>query len=417
MFDVLTYQKGAGVLRMLERYLGAERFRDGVRRYLESHRFGNTETADLWDAIEAASGEPVRDIMDTWILQGGFPLVTVDGSGPGGAPTLTQAPFRYAPAPGPERHRLGVDGAGHRQDDRGHGDARALLADAPETLDLEDGPDAAIVVNAGGSGFYRVRYAPELHRRLADAPGRPRTSWNASTCSATPGPSWSPSSPASTTSSPGRGARRRGGPRRLGPGHRGAGASSTAPSTTTTRPLVAAYTRALLSPVLARLGWDGRRRRGPPHPHPAGPDLRHAGHGRRRHRCPGRGAADASTPPSAARPRSTPTWPRPSSPWWRPRAGPSDYERLPRALPAPRHPPGGDPLPLRPGRLHRPALAARTFELARTEVRTQDAPFVIQLLLANRDNGPADWAAGPGPLGRAAGPLPRQHPAPHARAA
>src|SRR3984957_9206472 len=101
MFDVLTYQKGAGVLRMLERYLGAERFRDGVRRYLQAHRFGNTETADLWDAIEAASGEPVRHIMDTWILQGGFPLVTLDGSGPGGAPTLTQAPFRYAPPSGP----------------------------------------------------------------------------------------------------------------------------------------------------------------------------------------------------------------------------------------------------------------------------------------------------------------------------
>ena len=46
-----------------------------------AHRFGNTETADLWDAIEAASGEPVRDIMDTWILQGGFPLVTVGRPG------------------------------------------------------------------------------------------------------------------------------------------------------------------------------------------------------------------------------------------------------------------------------------------------------------------------------------------------
>ena len=80
MFDVLTYQKGAGVLRMLERYLGAERFRDGVRQYLEAHRFGNTETADLWDAIEEASGEPVRDIMDSWILQGGFPLVSLAGA-------------------------------------------------------------------------------------------------------------------------------------------------------------------------------------------------------------------------------------------------------------------------------------------------------------------------------------------------
>ena len=52
MFDVLTYQKGAGVLRMLERYLGADTFRDGVRAYLNAHRFGNTETADLWSAIE-----------------------------------------------------------------------------------------------------------------------------------------------------------------------------------------------------------------------------------------------------------------------------------------------------------------------------------------------------------------------------
>jgi hypothetical protein len=36
-------------------------------------------------------------------------------------------------------------------------------------------------------------------------------------------------------------------------------------------------------------------------------------------------------------------------------------------------------------------LAARAFELALTEVRTQNAPFVIQLLLASRDNGPATW--------------------------
>ena len=44
MFDVLTYEKGASVLRMLEQYLGAERFRDGVRRYLADHLYGNTET-------------------------------------------------------------------------------------------------------------------------------------------------------------------------------------------------------------------------------------------------------------------------------------------------------------------------------------------------------------------------------------
>ena len=71
MFDILTYTKGAAVLRMLEQYLGAERFRDGIRRYLDEHRFGNTETHDLWDAIEKATDVPVRRIMDGWIWQGG----------------------------------------------------------------------------------------------------------------------------------------------------------------------------------------------------------------------------------------------------------------------------------------------------------------------------------------------------------
>src|SRR5579872_6438279 len=82
MFDVLTYQKGSGVLRMLERYLGGEAFRAGIRRYLADHQLSNTDTADLWDAIAAATSQPVRRIMDSWILlQGGFPLVSASRSG------------------------------------------------------------------------------------------------------------------------------------------------------------------------------------------------------------------------------------------------------------------------------------------------------------------------------------------------
>ena len=76
MFDVLTYQKGGALLRMLEQYLGPERFRQGVSHYLREHAYGNTETNDLWDAIEATSGEPVRRMMDSWIWQPGYPLVT-----------------------------------------------------------------------------------------------------------------------------------------------------------------------------------------------------------------------------------------------------------------------------------------------------------------------------------------------------
>ncbi len=77
MFDILTYEKGASVLRMLEQYLGEDVFCRGITRYLKAHEYGNTETADLWAALEEESGEPVGEIMDTWILQGGYPKVSV----------------------------------------------------------------------------------------------------------------------------------------------------------------------------------------------------------------------------------------------------------------------------------------------------------------------------------------------------
>ena len=48
---------------------GADRFRDGIRRYLREHEHGNTETHELWDALEEETGEPVRRIMDTWICR------------------------------------------------------------------------------------------------------------------------------------------------------------------------------------------------------------------------------------------------------------------------------------------------------------------------------------------------------------
>jgi puromycin-sensitive aminopeptidase len=73
MFDLLTYEKGCAVLRMLEQHIGPEVFRDGVRTYLKAHAYANTVTTDLWDALEEASGAPVRDVMNTFILQGGHP--------------------------------------------------------------------------------------------------------------------------------------------------------------------------------------------------------------------------------------------------------------------------------------------------------------------------------------------------------
>src|SRR3984893_10571979 len=75
VFDGITYSKGQALIRMLESYLGEAAFRDGIRRYMADHAFGSTTTADLWQALEAASGKPVESIAATFTEQAGLPLV------------------------------------------------------------------------------------------------------------------------------------------------------------------------------------------------------------------------------------------------------------------------------------------------------------------------------------------------------
>ena len=76
MFDLITYEKGGSILRMLEQFLGEEIFRDGVSLYLTKHSYGNTETDDLWEALEEVSKLPVKKVMDSWIFQPGHPMIT-----------------------------------------------------------------------------------------------------------------------------------------------------------------------------------------------------------------------------------------------------------------------------------------------------------------------------------------------------
>ncbi len=103
MFDVLTYQKGAAVLRMLQQYLGEDTFRKGVGSYLRAHAYGSTETGDLWDALEEASGQPVRKTMDSWIFQEGYPLVTVARTAAAGQSGLTVSQERFLYLDGAEK--------------------------------------------------------------------------------------------------------------------------------------------------------------------------------------------------------------------------------------------------------------------------------------------------------------------------
>ena len=170
MFDLLTYEKGGSVLRMLEQHLGPEVFRDGVRLYLDRHRFGNAETTDLWKALGDAARQPIPEVMDGWIFQPGYPVVSVEPEGAG--LRLSQRRFTYlAEGGGDAGARWRIPIIARAWVKRGIVEKHLLLDDAELIVPLPAAADW-VVVNAGGHGFYRVRYAPPLLKKLAGVLGR-----------------------------------------------------------------------------------------------------------------------------------------------------------------------------------------------------------------------------------------------------
>jgi puromycin-sensitive aminopeptidase len=162
MFDILTYEKGAAVLRMLEQYLGEDAFRDGVREYLQVNAYGNTDTTDLWDSLEYSTAAPVRRTMDGWIFRGGYPLVTAEVTGDEFTPKLklSQRRFSYQADAGRGQKWVVPVLIRYGQGDF-KGSAKLMLDSAENEFDLMFPPDW-VVVNAGATGFYRVQYSDQL---------------------------------------------------------------------------------------------------------------------------------------------------------------------------------------------------------------------------------------------------------------
>jgi puromycin-sensitive aminopeptidase len=157
MFDALTYGKGSSVLRMMEQYLGEDVFQAGVAAYLRKHSYANTETGDLWAALDDASGEPVGEIMDTWILQGGYPVI--DATKVGGGIEVSQRRFLLLPDETDQSEwkvPIGIRGVAD-----GRPFSRRVLLDGPSMVVPVDGEIEWFIANAGGHGFFRVWYTQE----------------------------------------------------------------------------------------------------------------------------------------------------------------------------------------------------------------------------------------------------------------
>jgi len=166
-FDVITYEKGASVVRMLERYLGPETFRAGVRTYIQRHRESNTVAADLWNALGEASGEKIEPTVRAWIEQPGYPVVTlrVVREGRSRHVELHQQRFVEVPTKGGVRPRWPIPivlrAASARRPTKMK-ETRQLFSRVRERSTLKLPAKGFVYGNADEGGFYRPRHEGEL---------------------------------------------------------------------------------------------------------------------------------------------------------------------------------------------------------------------------------------------------------------
>ncbi len=168
LFDGIAYGKTAAVLRMIEKYLGEETFRAGVNEYLKRHAYGNARSVDFWSAMTQVSKKPVDRIMPTFVNQAGAPMVSVRAECAGNSTRLDIAQQRFFQDPealkagSPELWQIPIC-------------IKTAVSNTPQCEVLTQKRQTVMVkgcspwsyINAGGFGYYRSQYSPEMMTKLS----------------------------------------------------------------------------------------------------------------------------------------------------------------------------------------------------------------------------------------------------------
>ena len=148
LFDEISYGKGASILRMIEAYIGPDKFQKGVSKYLQQFRYSNASGRDLWDHLQQASGLDVSHIMGEWISKIGYPVVKA---------SLSQGKLVL------EQERFLLSGAREKQiwpipvTITVDGKTQQLLLDKEKT-EVKISKPKSLKLNVDRTGFYRTDY-------------------------------------------------------------------------------------------------------------------------------------------------------------------------------------------------------------------------------------------------------------------
>ncbi|XP_078539357.1 aminopeptidase N-like [Lissotriton helveticus] len=175
LFDAISYSKGASVLRMLSEFLSENLFAEGLNSYLHAYEYNNTIYDDLWSCLQKAVDNQtlvqlprsVKSIMDTWVLQMGFPVITINTSTGG----ITQQHFLLDPEsdvtrPSEFNYTWIVPITWMKT-----GNAQATIwlegkSASDNALKLPSGSSDWVLANLNVTGYFRVKYDQQNWERL-----------------------------------------------------------------------------------------------------------------------------------------------------------------------------------------------------------------------------------------------------------
>lgn len=157
IFDAISYNKGSCIIRMLEEYLGEERFREGLYYYLNKFKYGNATTEELWDSLEYVSKKPVKQMMNSWTKQTGYPMISINLNN--NKLKLRQERFFYLNQKNSQLWNIPIE----------------INVKGKKTYYLMTTKEAEIdfsydmALNKSQVGFYRIKYEEKLFNKLINS--------------------------------------------------------------------------------------------------------------------------------------------------------------------------------------------------------------------------------------------------------
>jgi aminopeptidase N/puromycin-sensitive aminopeptidase len=161
MFDGITYNKAAAVLLMIENYLGADVFRQGVHNYLSAHLYGNATAEDFWGAQTRTSRKLVDKIMESLVAQPGAPVLAF-GKPANGSVDVAQSRFFLSPSIKPDPEQKWTLPVCFKTT-AGPQNCEFLT---PGSHSLPVPASAIFFANANGKGYYRASYEPDTYKTI-----------------------------------------------------------------------------------------------------------------------------------------------------------------------------------------------------------------------------------------------------------